>query len=192
MVDRYGKKSLLARLEVNGIPQFQGVITVRKDSTVKKLNDLVGKRFAFGDPDSTMSYLVPRYMLLKEGIHLNQLPGYMHLQNHNNVALGVLAGTFDAGALKQEVFDSYKHRGLKELAKTPKISEHVFIATHRFPESKIENIRQSLMNLSSTAEGKKILTMIKQSATNLVEVHDEDYDNLRTIMRTLKKEGVTH
>ncbi|MDH5299600.1 MAG: PhnD/SsuA/transferrin family substrate-binding protein, partial [Desulfobulbaceae bacterium] len=69
----YGSKILLGRLEDNGSPFFHGVIIARRDSPIKNLNGLAGKRFAFGDPNSTMSHIVPRVMLAEAGIKTEQL-----------------------------------------------------------------------------------------------------------------------
>ena len=43
----YGKKTVLACLEVNGKPFFHGVIVTLKNSAINNLHDLRGKRFAF-------------------------------------------------------------------------------------------------------------------------------------------------
>jgi len=39
MVDLYGKKTVLARLEINDMPTYQGVIIVSKDSPIQTLSD---------------------------------------------------------------------------------------------------------------------------------------------------------
>ena len=60
VISRYGKKPLLARFEVNNNPYLYGVIATRKDSKLKTIAELKNRSFAFGDPESTMSHLVPR------------------------------------------------------------------------------------------------------------------------------------
>src|SRR3989344_3957961 len=104
VVAKYGKKPLLARLETDGNPLFRGYFIVRQDSPLKTLAGLKGKRMAFGDRDSTMSHLVPQYMLEKAGVPLDKLAKYKFLGSHNNVVLAVLSGDFDAGAVKDEDF----------------------------------------------------------------------------------------
>ena len=74
LVEKYGAKRILARQAIRGKPTFEGKIIVRQDSAIASLADLAGKRFAFGDPHSTMSHLVPRYMLEQAG-----LAGHEHL-----------------------------------------------------------------------------------------------------------------
>jgi phosphonate transport system substrate-binding protein len=187
---RHGTKPLLARLEINGKPFFHGAIIVRKESKLKSLEGLAGKRFAFGDIESTMSHLVPRYMLIEKGISNEKLAGFTHLENHNNVALNVLSGTFDAGAVKEEVFNKYKDRGLRVIAWTPEISEHLFITSNTLSPENIAALRKAMYSLNDTRKGRDIMAGIKSTMTGMVPAEDRDYDLLRAIMQTLKKEGV--
>lgn len=183
MTQKYGSKNVLSRLEVNGTPLFQGVIVTRKNSSIQTLKDLAGKSFAFGDPDSTMSYLVPLYMLQKAGIRKDTLARHNFLNSHQNVALGVLIGDFDAGAVKEEVFYQFKERGLKDLAWTPKISEHVFVSRSTLPSKTVSILRNALLTLSD----KSVLSSIKSSVTALVPAADSNYNNLRSIMLSLEQ-----
>jgi phosphonate transport system substrate-binding protein len=183
MTQKYGRKPVLARLEINGTPLFQGVIVTRQNSSIKTLHDLAGKSFAFGDPNSTMSYLVPLFMLNEAGIRKDTLARHNFLSSHQNVALGVLIGDFDAGAVKEEVFYQFKERGLKDLAWTPKISEHVFVSRSTLPSGTVKILRNALLILNDES----ILSSIKSSASALVPASDSDYNNLRSIMLSIEQ-----
>jgi phosphonate transport system substrate-binding protein len=183
MTRKYGLKHVLARLEINGTPLFQGVMITRKNSSISTLHDLAGKSFAFGDPNSTMSYLVPLFMLHEAGIRKDTLARHSFLSSHQNVALGVLMGDFDAGAVKEEVFYEFKERGLKDLAWTPKISEHVFVARSTLPSGTVNSLRNALLTLSD----KSVFSSIKSSMTALVPADNSDYNNLRSIMLSLEQ-----
>ena len=178
MTHAYGKKTVLACLEINGSPFFHGMIIALENSAIKTLQDLQGKRFAFGDPNSTMSHLVPRYMLWQAGIDVENLNKFEFLGSHNNVALSVLGGYYDAGGVKESVFYKYQKRGLKMLAKSPPIAEHLFVASNKLPDPIINILRQSLVNLKD----KTILSSIRDSITGMIVVKDADYDTLRTIL----------
>jgi phosphonate transport system substrate-binding protein len=183
MTQKYGRKHVLSRLEINGSPLFQGVIVTRNNSSIQTLKDLAGKSFAFGDPNSTMSYLVPLYMLQKAGIRKDTLASHTFLSSHQNVAFSVLMGDFDAGAVKEEVFYQFKERGLKGLTWTPKISEHVFVTRSTLPSETVNILRNAMLTLSD----KSILSSIKKGATALVSADDSDYNNLRSIMLSLEQ-----
>jgi phosphonate transport system substrate-binding protein len=185
LVARYGPKPLLARIEIDGKPYLTGDIITRKDSKLRNLSDLKGKRFAFGDPDSTMSSLVPRYMLQEAGIPLTSLAGYEYLGAHKNVALGVLAGDFDAGAVKSEVFDELAPRGLRVLAVMPMVSEHLFVTRSNMPPAEVERLREALLRLKLEPEGSEIMRSINRGMTGMVPVVDADYQSLRAILKAL-------
>lgn len=185
---QFGEIPLLARMEIKSRPRFQGTIIVRQDSPLEELKDLEGHSFAFGSPHSTMSHLLPRYMLIQAGID-NRLSAYSYLGNHESVALSVLLGQNQAGAVKEEVYEKYKERGLRALAWTPEISEHLFIAGAHLPEEITDSLREALLDLRQHDPEKVILSALKKNTTALVAVKDQDYDNLRKIMEVLKSHG---
>ena len=191
MVDRYGKKPLLARFETNRVPTYYGVIAVGANSDIKLLKDLKGKRFAFSDRRSTSGHLIPRHMFMEAGISLDDFAEHAFTGNHDNVALGILVGDFDAGAIKEEVFAMYEHRGLRILALTPPISEYLFIANSNLPPDTVDTLRRGLLQLREMSAGRPIMKAMNPSATALVPVDDSDYDNLRGILRELKEGGIT-
>jgi len=174
------KWPLLARLEVKGMASFFGDIVVRKESPFQKLDDLKGSRFAFGDSNSTMAYKVPIFMLEQAGITKKQLKSFIHLRTHDDVALSVLMGNTDAGAVKHAVFKQYADKGLRSLVRSPEIAEHVFVAKKGMPDVKVKTIRQAMLNL----QDKEILNSIKHETTALVPVKDSDYNILRKVMQT--------
>jgi phosphonate transport system substrate-binding protein len=185
LVDRFGERPLLGRLRFNGTAHFQGVIAVPVSSNIRSLEEISGKHFAFGDPESTMSTLVPTYMLRQAGVEIADLGGYAHLENHHNVVLGVLLGKYDAGAMKAEVFHSYRERGLKALAWSPEVSSHLFVANPALSEELIGRLRQAMWDLHKTPEGLQVLDSVKKGTTALVPVQDRDYANLREILHSM-------
>ncbi len=190
MADRYGKKPLLARLETERVPTYYGVILVRKDSTIKLLKDLKGRRMAFSDRRSTSGHIIPRHMFARAGVTLADFAEHTFMANHDNVALGVLVGDFDAGAVDEEVFAKYEPRGLRILALTPPISEHLFVAGSGLDPRVVETLRSGLQRLKDVPSGGTIMRAVNPSVTALVPVEDADYDNLRAILNELKEGGV--
>jgi phosphonate transport system substrate-binding protein len=190
LTDQYGKRPLLAAFQTKEGKFFHGHIMVRKDSPITSLSQLKGKRFVFGDRASTMSHFVPRHMLLKAGIDVKQFSEVSYLPNHENIALGILAGTFDAGAVKEEVFLQYEPRGLRSLARSGPISDHVFIARADLPDRTVQALRKALLQLSNSDEGRRILSSLRNDVIALVPSDDHDFDGLRAIMNDLKKAGV--
>ncbi|MBF0250660.1 MAG: phosphate/phosphite/phosphonate ABC transporter substrate-binding protein [Alphaproteobacteria bacterium] len=189
LVREYGPVRLLSRQSDNGRPDFVGHVVVREGDGVAGLADLRGKRMAFGERESTMSHLVPRYMLLEAGINVEDLAEHVFLGSHDNVALGVLMGDFDAGAVKSEVYEKYRPRGLASLAVTPRVSNHLFVATSRVSPDLAARIRTVMLTMHEDPEGLSALQDIKSGVSALVAVDDGDYDTLRTVLGALRERG---
>ncbi len=189
LVDLLGKQRILGRLESAGKPYFKGLVFVAERSPVRTLSELAGKRFAFGDPESTMSTLVPRHLLSRSGVSVEMLSRHSFLGNHDNIVLGVLMGDFDAGAVMESVFAEHKHRGLRAIAESPEISEHVFIAGSEVSPALLEKAKRVLLNMKNSEEGREALRAIKSSVSGIVPACDGDYDSLREIMNEVRKTG---
>ncbi|MCG7898320.1 MAG: phosphate/phosphite/phosphonate ABC transporter substrate-binding protein [Candidatus Thiodiazotropha weberae] len=182
---------VLARLEINGKPTFTGKIIVSDDSGINDIEDLKQRQFAFGNRSSTMSHLIPRQMLYEAGIDLDDLAGYHHYSNHNNVAMAVLAGDADAGAVKEAVFEKYRKHGIVAIETTEAVSEHLFIGTLKTDSQLLKELKMALLNLDhKNSDTASVLKPIKQTATALVQTSYQDYDALRKILNTLEQRGV--
>ena len=173
----------MVRILSNGTGTFRGVIVVKKDSGIKSIKELKGGRFAFGDHTSTLSHFVPHYMLLQENVSLDKLSKYAFTGKHDNVAKGVLLGLFDAGGLKPAVASKYLDKGLRILATSESISEHLFVASKSLDKSMQDKIKKALLKTDLSA-----LQSIKKNITGLELVNDSDYDNLRKIIKTVNKQ----
>ncbi|MEW8252521.1 MAG: phosphate/phosphite/phosphonate ABC transporter substrate-binding protein [Candidatus Thiodiazotropha sp.] len=189
--DKQGVPNLLARLEIDGTPTFNGIIFTKEGSNIRTLEDLKGSHFAFGSKSSTMSHLVPRQLLFEAGIDVDDFASHRYFDSHDNVALAVLAGDADAGAVKEAVFKKYQHRGLVAVATTPDISEHLFIAPTGIDHDRVELLRRYLLHLKAeNPETGQVLHPIKKRATALVSVEASDYKKLRDIFTALRARGV--
>ena len=185
--NEYGPQHLLARQANQGIPTFHGAIIVREDSALETLSDLKGTRFAFGDPASTMNHVVPRVMLHDAGVDVTDLAGYDFVGSHKTVAFSVLTGKFDAGGVKMEAFEQFKNRGLRALAVSDAISEHVFVAGPGLTPAQREKARAVLLGLHADQAGLDALRAIKPTLTALVPAGDADYDALRRTLQVFER-----
>lgn len=190
VTENYGRKPLLARQSIRDSPTFHGKIFVRRESPIQSLKELVGKKMVFGDSRSTMGHLVPRYMLWQAGITIDQLGGFKHVNNHVNVTLAVLTGEFDAGAVKEDIYFENEARGLRAIATSPEMSDHLFVARSDLSADMIEHIRKAMLTVLEDPNGASIVAAITPGVSNLIQVEDKHYDNLRQILKKLKELGV--
>jgi phosphonate transport system substrate-binding protein len=82
-----------------GTSYYRTVFVTRADSGIETLDDLVGRTFAFVDPASTSGNLIPRKVLLENGIDPDSdFSTVYYAGTHNAVELAVKNGTVAAGA----------------------------------------------------------------------------------------------
>jgi phosphonate transport system substrate-binding protein len=102
---------LLAMEQKKGKTRFKGLIVARKGAGIESLADLKGKRFAFGDENSTIGRYLAQEQLVNAGLFSHSLSGYEFLGRHDKVARAVQLGDFDAGSLKESTFKKMNEDG---------------------------------------------------------------------------------
>ncbi len=186
-----GKIRIAAVVLSKGTPSFKGVIVARQDSPISTLADLKGKNFAFGDRESTLSCYMPAYMLMTAGIfdgitykfvgsHDNvALGAYKFVGSHDNVALGVLNKAFDAGGMQPSVAQTYLDKGLKIVAESEPVPEHVIVVGSKVDDATFEKISQALINVTNP----EVYTAIGKSLTGFAAIDPAEYAKLYEIMK---------
>ena len=162
----------LAKQLHDGLPVIDGVIFTRADSKLHRLQDVAGKRFAFGDRDSTFGNYVAKAALLDAGIRGTNLGFYNHLRSHTDVARAVKAGDYDAGAANSNVvWRVFGGSGLKILHPMSSVS-FPWVATTNLPTNVRSVITKHLLELRSPS----ILTNIDPDVTGFTNASPADYD----------------
>ncbi|MFV0423831.1 phosphonate ABC transporter substrate-binding protein [Oleidesulfovibrio sp.] len=64
--EKANAQALALELNKEGQPGYTGLIIVRNDSPIKKLDEIKGHVFAFTDPNSTSGYLVPNVLFARD------------------------------------------------------------------------------------------------------------------------------
>jgi phosphonate transport system substrate-binding protein len=118
---------MLLRSWREGVPSYYSVIFARKDSGIRSLNDLRGKKIAFQDRGSTSAYFVPMAMLKRAGFELaeldspkNKVPpgriGFAFAREELNIATWVHQKITEAGAFHNQDWENPQHnpKAMKE------------------------------------------------------------------------------
>ncbi len=100
-------------------PFYTSVIIARADGPIHSLPDLRGRRFAFGDINSTSGSLYPRIMLAAAGYRFSGDPKeapqgireIVYSGGHDATALAVQNGTVDAGGLEERILIRLEENG---------------------------------------------------------------------------------
>ncbi|GAB4490561.1 MAG: hypothetical protein OHK006_23550 [Thermodesulfovibrionales bacterium] len=179
---KFGVQTLVKALR-DGKPYQHSVIVTRADSGIQQIEDLKGKSFAFGDPHSTSSHIVPRAMLHNAGIEVSDLLYYNYLGHHDDVARAVLNGDFDAGGIMEATAQKFTDLGLRVLKASEDVPEFNFCVNPALDPKTAEALKAALTGLTdATPEGAAVLKSMSEHYTGMVEANDEEYNGIRLMM----------
>ena len=142
-----GAVPIVKPLDEAGKPFYRSDFIVRADSPIRSLQDLKGKKVAFGYKHSTTGNLIPREMLLQNGIRVDQLGSVTNLKHHGEVARAVLKGKFDAGVVKESTALRYREKGLRIIAHSEELPSIPLIVRRGTPKEVREAITAALVKL---------------------------------------------
>jgi phosphonate transport system substrate-binding protein len=167
-----------------GTTTYKSVIIANANTGIEKIEDIRGKRMAYGDQASTSSHLIPKGVLAGRGI----MPGdYQEsfLGKHDAVALNVMRGHVDAGGLSQPILEALFTKGsidrskVKVIALSDPIPEYPWVMQSDLEPELKRKIRMAFMNLKDPA----ILAPLK--ADGFAPIDDSDYDVIRNAAKIL-------
>ncbi|HVP61637.1 MAG TPA: putative selenate ABC transporter substrate-binding protein [Myxococcaceae bacterium] len=140
-------------------------ITARED--VRSLGDLKGKRFAFGDVNSTSGHLMPAYFMRKEGVDPAVVDQAIYTGGHDATALAVSERRVDAGALDEAVWERLTKEGKVDPAKvrvfwtTPPFVDYVWAARKDLDPSVMKKVADAFLALDpAKPEDQAILELL--------------------------------
>ncbi len=152
-----GCAELLA-LDVNhGSSTYFSGIFVKAGSPVKKLADLKGKAMAFGDPNSTSSFVYPVAMLLAAGLDpAKDLTSVRMTGSHANSLKALSEGLVDAAAASFDSLEKAVNQGsiragdLVVLAKSDPIPNPPIAMATKLPAAVKQKLRDAFNNIHKT------------------------------------------
>lgn len=181
MVTRFGRKS------------YKSQIIVHKDSDIKTIQDLNGKKFAFVDPASASGHILAKDLFNKNNIKLGQ---EMFSQKHDSVVTMVYQKQVDAGATFYSPLRNGKIQDARRLVRTqfPDVEDKVKILTltDPIPNDPIifrkemdaqmkEKLVQAFVDFMATPGGMKTFEDL-YLVDGVVRVDDSAYDTVRKIL----------
>jgi phosphonate transport system substrate-binding protein len=133
-----------------------GILVVRRDSGINKLEDLNGKSLAFPSPNAFAASLVTRAILSQRGIDIK--PTYV--KTHSNVYRSVLqADVVAGGGINTTLLREPEalQGQLKVLFESNGYRAHPFSAHPRVPAPLQESVRKAFIAYASTEAGKTVM-----------------------------------
>lgn len=100
---RYAVKLIARGVNAQDKATYKSFFVVDPSSNIKNIQDIKGKRLAFGSSDSTQGHLIPLIMLSKAGIELSDLKSYGFFESHQDCAESVVSGEYDVCGMQDQL-----------------------------------------------------------------------------------------
>ncbi len=168
------KIQLLAIEQRKGKLKFYGNIVVLDKSPIKKVEDLKGHTFAFGDKTSTIGRYLAQLTMMKSGVQMKDLKGHEYLGRHDKVVAAVALGQFDAGAAKASTVKKHKGKALRVINKFENVTKP-WVAASTLETKTVTALRKALLGTTE----KQQLKPLSKSATGFSPPNDKLYDVIR-------------
>jgi len=174
---------VLARPENdNGVSTYYGMIFVRKDSRIRTVRDMKGKRLACVDKATTAGYLLPMAYFHEHAVRKPRqyLAEIYFTGTHENAIADVLDRKADIGAAKNTVFERMAAKAprirneLQVLAVSPDVPENALALRGNLEETTRRKILDALLGMDRDPAGREVLK--KFGARRFVPTTDKDYD----------------
>ncbi len=158
---------------------LRGILVVRKDSPVRKVEELQGKTLAVPSMSALGASLLLRAELDRQYKVKTQV---VLAKTHSSVFLHVVNGFADAGGSVQKALSEQDPRvrdALRVLYQTSEVPSHPLAAHQRVPAALREQVRKAFIDLSATPQGRELLGKIPMQEA--VAASSEDYRPLRAL-----------
>lgn len=173
--------TVLARPEnLNGVSTYHGLILVRRDSGIRTVQDMAGKRFAFVDKATTAGYLLPLAYFRKHGIdYRTYLKETYFAGTHEDAIQDVMNRMADIAAAKNTVFDRMALADpriaaeLMVLERSPDVPENGLAMRGDLDGNLAGRILRILVSMQDDPEGRAVLRSF--GARRFIGTADTDY-----------------
>ncbi len=189
---KFGAELLVAP-QSYGQPLYYAYIIVHKDSPIKDMAGLRGKKFAFTDPKSNTGKLVPTFMVAKD---FNQTPEkffgeVIYTRSHDRSVEAVAKKLADGASIDSLIYDYAAKKnpvytsGTKIIRKSPPYGIPPVVVRKDFNPALREQVKSIFLNMHADPAGKAILDGIM--VDKFIVPKDADYNSVREMEEWIAK-----
>jgi phosphonate transport system substrate-binding protein len=168
---------------------FHTLFICKANSSIHSLKDLVGKKFSYGDVNSTAGHLMPYMEMRQAGLEPDTQLHTQYSGSHAATAKLVESGAVDAGALDETIFNAMIADGKLDAGKvrvfytSKPFVDYVWVARKGVSADLQEKFIRAFLNLR---EGRNddVLRLLRGKA--YARARNEEYSILRAIAQELK------
>jgi phosphonate transport system substrate-binding protein len=178
-------KYVEAHSELGAVPLVQegtavrSFIAVPPNSPIRSVEELKGKRFAFGYEDSTTTHLIPVLLLSKHGVKEHDLKATFAGHQPQKTIDEMLDGRFDACAVS-DFFYARNSSRLRVLEQSDDFAGPPIVARKDLPESIRNEVRKMFLSYKPAPDA--VSFHFGHGAT---PVTDTDYNRIRFLLKVV-------
>ena len=175
---------LVAKVVNNRQAYFRLEIVVREDSPIKKVSDLAGKRFAFGDPAAKLQQAV----VVNAGMPLQSLGSRAFLGHYDNIVRGVLIRDYDAGIVTDSKARKWDKNGLRVIYSSPKLPPYNIAASRKLDHALFLKLQSALLSLDrNNPDHRRVLDAMGEDYDGFARTKDQEYDIVRKLIKPFRQ-----
>jgi phosphonate transport system substrate-binding protein len=174
-----GGTRVMVKTVTHGRSSFRLMIVVRENSPIRRVEDLKGKSFAFGDKAA----LLQRAVVVGAGMPLEKLREYQFLGHYDNIARGVYSGDFDAGILKDTTAFKWQGRGLRILYSSPELPPYNIAVSTKVDAKLFAQLQRAFLSLDiNNPEHRRVIQALDKDYDGFAPTSDEEYSVVRKLI----------
>lgn len=162
------------------IAETRSVFVAKEGRGIEKIFDSLGKKLALGEEKSSFSYLIPLSMLRDVDISIKDFKSVDLLQKEDRIALSVLIGQHDLGAMSETTAKKYINEGLRIIRYSEPTPRFLIAHTDILDKNDLDRIKKSIIE----EKDEKLFESMGVERFSLAE--DRDFDYIRVIIKILK------
>ncbi len=174
------------------VDSYKSEILVKKDSKIKSLKDLKGKKIALQDVTSTAGYTFPLAMLKNEaGINATKDMKIVNVKGHDQAVISLLNGDVDAAAVFNDARNTVKKdqpnvfKDTRILKLTQAIPNDTISVRPDMDKDFQEKLKKAFIDIAKSKEGHKIISEV-YSHEGYTETKDSNFDIVREYEKLVK------
>lgn len=188
---RYGIKESTGETTKDLVDYYRSMIIVKKDSNIKKLEDLKGKVLAIQDTTSASGYIWPVAEMKKAGINPKTDIKEVKIKGYDTAILALLNDEVDAAAVFEDARNTVKDdikdvfdKAVPIYFSKPIPNDTISVRSDMSAEWK-ENITDAFIDISKDPNGQKIINEV-YSHVNYIKSDDNKFDVVREYKRLVE------
>ncbi|MBI5905397.1 MAG: phosphate/phosphite/phosphonate ABC transporter substrate-binding protein [Deltaproteobacteria bacterium] len=182
----------VARPEKGGVSGYRGCLIVRKDSGLKRIEDLKGKHFDYVEKGTSAGHLFPRALLVSKKLAPDSFFGTVSYSGKHDIAvMKVMNGGADGASVKDQ--------DLEKLSRSdPQVRERIVVLQKSglYPDgtllfrkgaaaATVKSVESALLGLGADPGGKAALSAL--GADRYIATGKKDFAELIRAMTLLKE-----